>query len=557
MKYFRAFLEIGVFSFFTNILALVIPLYMLQIYDRVLPSGNGDTLIFISIIVVIALLLSSLLESVRSIYAARIGARLVADTGPKLIRMGLRPDHPEHILIGSMKALETTKGFLQSPVLFGIFDLPFTPIFLFVLFLIHPLICAFVSIAIIILIIFAIIGFIASRKPSDEAMAHNAEATRLMSAVVQEKSTYRAMGLEAPIINRWGNQIADNLALSDKVNNRTNMIGGVSRFIRQIVQAGLLGVGAYLVLNENLSAGMIFAASLIGGRALQPIDRLVAGWRQIIIARKSWKDLQAALRLEKTIPENMEDRTSLTGAFKVRGLSYLPLNARRGDKPLLSNINFDLAAGQTLAITGAPASGKTVLAELLAGIRSPYIGSIILDNIELNNWNQEALNGQIGYLAQSPALLPGTIAENISHFDPDAKIDMVAEAAKKAGVHAIIANMKDGFDTVISNDRRMAASEMQAIGLARALYTAPKLVILDSPDAYRRQEELAALAHCLKTLREEGTSIIMVAPHGPVLRFADYVLILDKGHMQDYGPRDEVSKRLNERYEAKNRPKAP
>nr|HMQ57757.1 ATP-binding cassette domain-containing protein [Rhizobiaceae bacterium] len=422
----RAFTELAIFSFVSNLLMLVMPLYMLQIYDRVLTSASIDTLIYISMIAGAALLLLGVVEVVRSIYAARVAARLDLDIGPNALIASMESPRAALGDIQPVRDLTAVRSFINSKSLFALFDLPFAPLFIGLTWFIHPTLFWMSAIGAVVLCFIAIANQWATAKAGKEAGEHGMAAMISAQSFVRSAETLRAMGMVENAIRAWGKNEAPHLQLQDGVAKINSFFAGISKTLRMALQVGILGVGGYLVLIGEMTPGMIFAASLISGRGLQPIDQIIGGWKQFVETWRAWKRLDKAtvqLQARKEM-----DRTELPepkGQLEAENIVYFTPNSAPGADPLLKRISFRLEPGEALAIIGPSGAGKSTLARVLVGAVQARTGVVRLDGADTRNWEPEKLGRHIGYLAQEADILPGTIAQNIARFDPDANSEDV------------------------------------------------------------------------------------------------------------------------------------
>lgn len=545
----RAVVEIAIFSFFVNALMLVMPLYMLQVYDRVLPSNSIETLVFLSILAAGALLLLAVLEFVRSIYASRIAARL--DVTQSRGAMMAAMDSPRAPLgdIQALRDLAAVRGFIASRSAFALFDLPFAPLFIGLLYFIHPLLFVIAAGGAVVLAVVAWANQLASAPATRRAAESNIAAMMTAQSFVRNAEALRAMGMVGNAIVAWGRQHAPSLTASDDVTRVNAVFAGLSRFIRLGLQIAMLGVGGFLVLEGEMTAGMIFAASIISGRGLQPIDQVIGGWRQFVETRAAWQ------RFRKSTAGAAEDKSrtelpSPSGRMEAEGIVYFAPNSRADAAPLIKRISFNVPAGSLVAVIGPSGAGKSTLARLLVGAIRPRAGVVRIDGSDIRNWDPEILGRHMGYLPQDVELLPGTIGENVARFSPDRSDDDIIEAARRAHVHELIQSMPEGYDTVIGPmGITLSGGQRQRIGLARAFYGRPTVLVLDEPNANLDFDGDRALESALREAREAGTTVIVVTQRRSVVDFVDLLMMVKAGEIEDYGPREEVLARQKTKLE--------
>lgn len=469
--FLRGVIDMGVFSGIINVLLLVSPLYMLQVYDRVLPSSSLDTLLHLSIIAVAALAFLGLLEVVRSFYAQRIAANLDKHLAGLAFSTALTGPRAEAGDIQPLRDLATVRGFVVSKGLSTLFDLPFAPFFIALLYFVHPVLFWITVAGAAFMIALVILNQFANRGGSLAAMECSAAANLSAQAFVRNGDTLRAMGMSGNAIQVWGGLFAEASNTADRSANLNAIFAGISRALRMMLQMAILGVGAILVLKGEMTAGMIFASSIISGRALQPLDQLVGMWKQLGDGRKAWARTTKVIAIASTRSGDRLQLPEPTGQVTGRDLIYTAPNAAPGSEPILKRLNLDIAAGESVAIIGPSRAGKSTLARLLVNATEPTAGSVKLDGADLKTWDEAQLGRATGYLAQDVQLLPGTIIENVSRFDPDVSDAAVIEAAMKAQVHDLIPSQPMGYQTRIGpSGANLSGGERQRIGLARAFY---------------------------------------------------------------------------------------
>ncbi|MEM7289180.1 MAG: ATP-binding cassette domain-containing protein, partial [Pseudomonadota bacterium] len=440
-------LIIGGFSFFAALLQLTMPLYMLQIYDRVLPSQSNDTLIFLSILAGFALLILGLTEMVRKILGTRAAAKFDAVLANDVMEKVVREGHRTNGNAQPMRELQSVRGIIGSPIMIGIVDLPFSLVFIFCLFLIHPTLFWITIGGVVVLIIIAVANLKAAEPQSEKQIQAAVTANRQTEFFARNSDSILAMGMLKDVMASWGKWNADHLIAFDKASHINAFFSGISRTIRFGIQAAMLGVGAWLVQKGEMTAGMIFASSIISGRALQPIDVVINSWSQVTAGLKAWQSVRKFVSTEET-------RANYTRIDAPKGhlsaetiLQPNPLDPKK--PPILARLSFALEAGKSVAVIGPSGSGKSTLARILVGAVKPFAGDVRIDGNDITNWDPEDLGKHIGYLAQDVEMLPGTIAQNISRFRSDADDAAILKAASMAHVEDLIKKMPNGYDTMI------------------------------------------------------------------------------------------------------------
>jgi len=539
---------IAFFSFFANMLQLTIPLYMLQIYDRVLPSQSSDTLIFLSILAAFALIILGLTEMVRQILATRAAAKLDAVLANDVMERVIREGHKTNGNIQPLRSLQSVRGILSSKVLFGVIDFPFSLIFIGCLYLVHPSLFWLTIIGAVILVVVAMLNLKFTKDASDQQNKATAVANQQSEFFARNSDSILAMGMMKDVVASWGNWNANALVAADKAANRNSVFGGLSRTIRFGIQAAMLGYGAYLVQLGEMTAGMIFAASIISGRALQPIDIVINSWPQLNAGKDAWERVKSFVA-ESEHRENYTQIEAPKGNLSVENVIQ-PNPFDRKKPPILNKISFNLAAGESVAVIGPSGSGKSTLARIIIGAFKPFAGDVRLDGHNIINWNPQDLGGHIGYLAQDVELLPGTIAQNISRFRPDAKDDDIRRAAEMAHVEDLIKKMPQGYDTPIGpGGISVSGGEKQRIGLARAFFGDPKILVLDEPNASLDRIGENALLKALLEAKKKGITVFLITQRDSVIKVVDNIMRMKEGQIVDYGPSADVIKITRERAE--------
>jgi PrtD family type I secretion system ABC transporter len=542
----RSLIEIGIFSAATNAMLMVMPLYLLQIYDRVLPSSSLSTLTYITIIALAALGILGVLEVVRSYYADRVAARIDTEMASGAFMTSMSGPRAALGDVQPLRDLATIRGFISSRALFFLFDLPFSPIFIALLYLVHPVLFYVTIIGAAVMVGVAVANQLATAKPGQQAADSMMMSMNMAQSFGRNFETVRALGMISNTIEVWGRKFAESINLSANVSRRNAFYGGLSRTLRMVLQNGIMCAGAYLVLKNEMTAGMIFASSIISGRALQPLDQIIGGWRQVNDASRAWT------RLKSIGKENAEaadkdtvDLPDLKGAMMVDSVIYFPPNADRTADPLIKKITFRVEPGEVVAMVGPSRAGKSTLARLIVGAIKPHSGVIRLDGADIQNFDSDQLGRHIGYLSQEVELFPGTIAENISRFDQSSDDAAIVRAAELAETHKLILGQKNGYGTQIGpTGVRLSGGERQRIGLARAFYGDPKVIILDEPNANLDSEGEAALERAVMQAKARGTTVMLITHRPTIAAKCDRILMLRDGQIEMYGAAQDVLQKL-------------
>ncbi|MEE9313825.1 MAG: type I secretion system permease/ATPase [Rhizobiaceae bacterium] len=536
------------FSFVVNLLMLTMPLYMLQIYDRILSSQSMDTLTFLSVIAAAALVVLGLIEAVRAVLASRAAARMEAILGADALRISMANSRLGEADIQPMRDLANIRSFVSSRIVFSLLDIPFAPLFIGILYIIHPTLFWLTLAGAVVLFLLAILNQRLTSEPSATASSRQGAAMLTAQSMSRNAHALRAMGMTQNAIALWGAHNADSLVAQGRVDTRNAVLTGLSRTIRMGLQIAILGVGALLVLKNEMTAGMIFASSIISGRGLQPIDQVIGGWKQIAATWRSWKNLQGTLNsagdeVEKTILDSPKGGISVEGAtvISAAGLSKAPI---------LNRISFAIQPGDVLGIVGPSGSGKSTLARLLVGAQIPQAGVVRIDGTDIQNWDPTQLGIHIGYLGQEMELLPGTVSQNIARLAGQPDAAAVLEAAQKAKVHALIQGLPQGYDTLIGpGGMGLSGGQRQRVGLARAFYGNPQIMILDEPNANLDDDGELALHQAIFAARQTGVTIILITQRKQILNGVDKVLRLHQGNVDFMGTREEFAQALQARRE--------
>ena len=539
----HAFLAVAGMSGLVNLLTLTGSFFMLEVYDRVIPSRSIPTLVGLCVLALTLFAAQAALEALRTRILARIGAALDAEVGARVfglsVQVPLRGARPEDA--GQpLRDLDQIRSFLSGSGPSALFDLPWLPAYVALCFLFHPLIGAVAIGGAVLLAGLTAVTDLATRRPTQLATTHAARRQAASEAARRNAEVIAAMGLQGAIGRRW--QAAHD-ACTDAQQRNADIAGGlgaVSKATRMALQSGVLALGAWLVINNQASGGIIIAASILVARALAPAELAIANWKGFVAARQSWRRLVLALDRMPAAATPLAlpaPRASLS----VEAVSLMPPGSQR---VVVHDASFRLAAGQALGVIGASASGKSSLVRALVRVWTPARGRVRLDGAALEQWSAEALGPHVGYLPQEAELFAGTVAENIARFQDGADAAAIVAAAEAAGAHEMILRLAQGYDTPLGDaGAGLSAGQRQRVGLARALYGAPFLVVLDEPNANLDAEGEAALTRAIHGVRLRGGICVVVAHRPSALAAVDHVLIMAEGRVQAFGPKDEVLKR--------------
>ena len=535
-----AIITLVLMSSVINILYLTGSFFMMEVYDRVLPSRHLATLAGLCLIAGLLFIFQGFLDFLR---------------GRILTRIGLNLDHALHVrvhgLIVRMPAgargqadslqplrdLDQVRSFISGAGPIALFDLPWMPFYLLICFLFHPWIGLAALIGALLLLSFTLLTDMMMRTPGRASAFHGGQRNALLEAARCNAEAVQSMGMMDRLGLRWKDANSDYL----ESQRRTSDIGGgfssASKTLRMMLQSGVLALGAYLVINQEASGGIIIASSILTSRALAPVELALAHWKGFVAARQSWS------RLKPLLAANPQERTRTAlpaprSAFSIENVFWAPQGVERA---VLQEISFTLAAGGALGVVGPSASGKSSLARLLVGVARPTRGKIRLDGASLDQWDGVALGEHIGYLPQDVNLLPGTVAENIARFATDISSEKLLNAAQAAGVHDLILRFPNGYDTRLGDDGFvLSVGQRQRIALARALYGDPFLTVLDEPNSNLDAEGEEALTAAIHRVRARGGVAVVVAHRPSALAACNLILMMRDGNVTAFGPKDEV-----------------
>ena len=536
----KSFATAGFFSLFINFLMIIPALYMLQLYDRVITSGSQSTLLMLTLIMVLLLITMGLLEWVRGQILIRVGARLELLLNERLFALTFKRSLISGGKAGSepLDDLTGLRTFLTTNGLFAFFDAPWMPIYIAVMFMFHEW---FGWMAVGTAIILITIAFATEKLTNkDIADANNLAVSGrgLVNRNLRNAEVVESMGMLKAIRTNWQKSTNKVLHLQARASSNNGMLTAISKTIRIMSQSLVLGIGAYLVLMQEITPGLMIAGSILLGRALAPLDLMVGSWKGFVNARGMYSRLN---KLLLDLPKEKESMSLPPPEGKIT-VDKLMVSAPGSGKPILSGIDFSLEAGETLGIIGPSAAGKSVLARALLGIWPTLNGRVRLDGVDVFIWDREELGPHIGYLPQDIELFEGTVAENISRFSLVDSAKVVA-AAKLTDVHEMILKLPQGYDTVIgATGGVLSGGQRQRVGLARAVYDNPKLVLLDEPNSNLDELGEMALQNALDALKEKNTTVIVISHRPGILNELDKILLMRNGQMVAFGPREEILK---------------
>ncbi|WP_244908366.1 type I secretion system permease/ATPase [Cereibacter azotoformans] len=527
----------------TNLLILAIPIYLFQISDRVLTSRSIDTLVMLTMVIVGAVLLQAVLDAVRRFMlmrtAVEVAVRLGAPVLSSAAHASLSGSSREYQTLGDLQQL---RSFLVSGTLISFLDVPFAPLFILAIFLVHPHLGAIVVVTALVLLVIALVNQKMTEKPFAEANLAQSKANMHLESMARNSQIINAMAMIPEAVTIWGREVAASLTAQVRAQDRNIVSAAVSRAVRLLTQVALLGWGAYLAIEGEITGGMVIAASIIAGRALAPIEGAIEGWNAVILTRAAHQRITRLLtgsrlqfeRLRLPRPE---------GRLDVERLLYVPPGTKQ---VVLNGIGFSLNPGDTLAVIGNSGAGKTTLGKMLVGSILPTSGSVRLDLMDLRNWDPRQLGENLGYLPQDVQLFPGTIKENIGRMRADATDEQIHRAAVLADVHEMIALLPQGYETLVAADGApLSGGQKQRVALARAFFGNPRLVVLDEPNSNLDAAGDKALAHAIEQARENGITVVVITQKPALLSVVNKIMLLTNGTVTLFGEREKVLAQLS------------
>jgi len=534
----RQFPALLVLSCLVNLLLLVSAIYMLQVYDRVLSSGSMDTLLWLTIGALAALAFYGLLEQARRLILSRASLWLETELSGPVIRGAMAARLAGTVPDAGLRDVADLRGFIGGQAILAFFDAPWTPVFIAFIWLVHPALGLLAIGGAVVLFLGALANDLITRKPQQQAGAVLRRSQTAAQQYVDNAETISPLGMTGALLARWQERQREARSTQQCLTERTSAILCSSRALRLALQVMILGLGAYYVLQGQLTAGAMIAASIILGRALAPIERSINAWRGFVAARAAYANLGRML-VGEAVPGEAVRLPRPAGRLTVEEVYCLAPQSREA---ILENVSFRLAPGEICAIVGPSGSGKSSLCRLLVGAWTPARGHVRFDGADVNAWDPEDLGQYLGYLPQEVELFPATVAQNIARMG-EADSAAVIEAAKLAGVHELVLRLPDGYETDVGlHGARISGGQRQRLGLARALFGDPVLVVLDEPNSNLDNEGEQALMAALDRLKKQGRTVVIVTHHAAALRAADKILMLREGNLVGFGDRDQVLK---------------
>jgi ATP-binding cassette subfamily C protein len=539
-----AFIGVAVFSGVINLLMLTGSFYMLEVYDRVLPSRSIATLIGLTVLAATVFIFLGIIDLIRARVLARIGASLdealsarVFDAIVRLpLKAGVRNDG-----LQSLRDLDALRTFLSGLGPTALFDMPWIPLYLTICFIFHFWLGITAMVGALILIALTLLTETLTRAPAKAATDFAIKRNALAETSRRNAEVLMSMGMAVRLRSRWRGANDNYLASQEQAADVAGGLGAMGRILRMMLQSAMLGVGAYLVIQQEATGGVIIAGSILSARALAPVDLAIANWRGFVAARQAWERLTKLLALLPVQQAPMA-LPPPTQTLRVENVTAAPPGTQ---KIVVQDVSFTLKAGSGLGIIGSSASGKSSLARLLVSVWQPVRGKVSLDGAALDQWDLESIGRHVGYLPQDVELITGTVAENIARFEPNADPMKIIAAAQAAGVHELILKLTSGYETDVGEQgAALSAGQQQRIALARALYGDPFLVVLDEPNSNLDADGEAALTQAIARVRAREGIAVVVAHRPSALGAIDQILVMNGGKVQAFGPKEEILARV-------------
>jgi PrtD family type I secretion system ABC transporter len=544
-------LLVGLFSGMVNLLQLTVSLYMMQIFDRVITTHNVNTLVYLSLIAGTAILLLAILEFTRNQIMQRLATWVELKVAPEAFTRAI-----ENVLCGysyrmeALRDLATCRGYVGSSAVLALYDVPWVPVFLCVIFILHPIQGLVATGGAIVLFVLTLLNELITSRLTKEANTAGINSQRRADSIARNAEVIDSMGMMPAVMRRWQESVAEMLTPQRRAAQRGSVLSAMAKFSRLGVQIAVLGVGAYLVLQHELTSGASMACSVIMGRALAPVEMLIGGWKQFVQVRQAFSRLQTFLWQPRLRPPGLP-LPEPVGRLSVERVSYGFPNT---NSAIVKGVQFTLNPGESLAVIGPSAAGKSTLIKMLIGTLAPSTGTVRLDGADVHSWMREDYGRYVGYLPQAVELFEGTVFRNIARMG-EARPEQVFAAGRLAGCHEMIMRLPLGYETEIGeNGQLLSGGQRQLIGLARALFGNPKFVVLDEPNSNLDGESEKNLIGTLEKLKALGTTVVLVSHRPGLVQHVDLVLMMRDGAVEMFGPRADVLNRVVARPDPDNRP---
>ena len=531
-------------TFATNALILAIPVYLFQISDRVLTSRSVDTLIMLTVVIAGAVIFQSIFDAIRRFVLMRTAVEVAARMGAPVLsaaaHASLHGTGREYQTLGDLQQL---RSFLTSGTLLSFLDVPFAPLFILAIYFVHPHLGTIVVVTALVLFVIALINQKVTSRPFAEANLAQSKANQHLDSMSRNSQIINALAMIPEAVSIWGRDTAQSLTAQVRAQDRNIVSASISRACRLLTQIAMLGWGAFLAIDGQITGGMVIAASIIAGRALAPVEGAIEGWNAFLLSRASYGRIVQLLKGSRLQFERLR-LPQPEGRLDVERLLYVPGGTKQ---VILNGLSFSLNPGETLAVIGNSGAGKTTLGKMLVGSILPTSGNVRLDLMDLRNWDPRQLGENIGYLPQDVQLFPGTIKDNIGRMRQDASDEAIHKAATLADVHDMIASLPHGYETIVSADGSpLSGGQKQRIGLARAFFGDPRLVVLDEPNSNLDVAGDKALANAIEHARAHNITVVVITQKPALLKSVDKIMLLANGTISLFGTRDQVLERLGQ-----------
>ena len=543
-RYRSTFAMLWIFSIFFNLLVLTLPLFMLGVFSNVLTSRSQDTLVLLTLAATLALLIQGVLDLIRSRLLTRVGVSLDADLTPHVLEAILRK------AAGSaqrnaqrLRDAVKLRSFLTGSSIFSLFDLPFAPFYVLVIYQLHPALGTLALVGALALLAIAVANEYMTRTPIKAALKSNRAAQARVEEFVRNADAIEAMGMMPAVLNEWQRSNIESLKALAHGSDRASVTRTLAKFVRIMLQVGVYAVGSYLYLQNEIMVGAMLAASILMGRALAPLEVMITTWKSMVEARNAYADIKAVLAPKRL--EDYQNRMTMPVPAGRLQLDRVVVTTPGSDRLILKGVTFALEPGEFLGIVGPSGAGKSTLAKVIVGIVAPKAGSARLDGVGLSSWHSDDLGQHVGYLPQDVQLFSGTVRENIARLHADHDPQAVLKAAEMVGLHETILQLPKGYDSDIGElGSQLSAGQRQHLGLARALYGNPRLLVLDEPNSNLDSVSEEALLKTMDEAKKKGITLVVITHRPSILRAADKLLMLNNGTVELFGPRVQVMRRL-------------
>ena len=543
-RYRSTFAMLWIFSIFFNLLVLTLPLFMLGVFSNVLTSRSQDTLVLLTLAATLALLIQGVLDLIRSRLLTRVGVSLDADLTPHVLEAILRK------AAGSaqrnaqrLRDAVKLRSFLTGSSIFSLFDLPFAPFYVLVIYQLHPALGTLALVGALALLAIAVANEYMTRTPIKAALKSNRAAQARVEEFVRNADAIEAMGMMPAVLNEWQRSNIESLKALAHGSDRASVTRTMAKFVRIMLQVGVYAVGSYLYLQNEIMVGAMLAASILMGRALAPLEVMITTWKSMVEARNAYADIKAVLAPKRL--EDYQNRMTMPVPAGRLQLDRVVVTTPGSDRLILKGVTFALEPGEFLGIVGPSGAGKSTLAKVIVGIVAPKAGSARLDGVGLSSWHSDDLGQHVGYLPQDVQLFSGTVRENIARLHADHDPQAVLKAAEMVGLHETILQLPKGYDSDIGElGSQLSAGQRQHLGLARALYGNPRLLVLDEPNSNLDSVSEEALLKTMDEAKKKGITLVVITHRPSILRAADKLLMLNNGTVELFGPRVQVMRRL-------------